>query len=178
VRKSEQRTKVAVLRSVIGLSAKDFARFIGKTIHTVKSLEAGRLKLSEALAEKISQKTGVAISWLLGDSGGPPVNDAGEPLTREHFESRAADLYARSMALMHIRPAARWLGMVMEELLKEAARTGRASLALYRVAEFLNEFAREFLPHQFHGSFDEFVRSYEQRLKKGAKSSGSKKSRP
>jgi transcriptional regulator with XRE-family HTH domain len=86
--KSTLSTVVAVVRKEIGLSADEFGRLIGKPIGTVKKLEAGTLKLSERTARDISEKTGVAMGWLLdGEVQVPPVNAFGRPWTKQAFES-------------------------------------------------------------------------------------------
>ena len=70
------------------MSAVDFGKLVGKPLGTVKSLEAGRLKLSEKTAKVISEKTGVSMGWLLScDVRRPPVDQFGNPWTKETFES-------------------------------------------------------------------------------------------
>lgn len=51
-----------------------FAELIGKSIHTIQSIEAGRLVISESLARQIAGMTGVDPKWTLGeDPDKPPV---------------------------------------------------------------------------------------------------------
>lgn len=45
--KSKGKTSVAVLRQKLSLSVDELAKLIGKSPHTIVSLESGRLKLSE-----------------------------------------------------------------------------------------------------------------------------------
>jgi transcriptional regulator with XRE-family HTH domain len=71
--KSQRRTTVAALRSMLGLSVKDFAELIGKSVATVKSLEAGRLTLSEETAVEISSQCGISVAWLLDKDVSAPL---------------------------------------------------------------------------------------------------------
>jgi transcriptional regulator with XRE-family HTH domain len=86
VAKPKLKTTVSVLRSTIGMSAKKFAGLIGRSIHTVKSVESGRLALSADLAKIVSHETGVDAHWLLdGNAQIPPYSDI---VVREYFSTR------------------------------------------------------------------------------------------
>jgi transcriptional regulator with XRE-family HTH domain len=80
------------IRSTLGLSVEEFADLIGKAVSTVRSLETGRLGLSEETARTITKQTGVALSWLLnGNAKQKPyrnytVEGAFVPYTRDYFE--------------------------------------------------------------------------------------------
>ena len=86
--RSERRTTVAVLRLATGLSAAEFAQLIGKSLATVKTLEAGKLALSVRTAATITQQTGISLRWLVnGDVAAPMIAaDDGEPWTVETYE--------------------------------------------------------------------------------------------
>jgi transcriptional regulator with XRE-family HTH domain len=62
---SQRKTTVAILRQILGLSVEEFACLVGKSVSSVKSLETGRLKLSEETAFTIAKETGVEMVWLL-----------------------------------------------------------------------------------------------------------------
>jgi DNA-binding XRE family transcriptional regulator len=64
-RPSAKKTNVAKLRIRIGEKQEGFARRIGCSLHTLQSVETGRLRLSKQLATQISAKTGVHVDWLL-----------------------------------------------------------------------------------------------------------------
>ena len=75
----------------------DFAKFIDVSLTTIKFIETGRLALSENLAEKISKKTGVNFTWLIGNnvdsemvsiSGKPYVADDGSKIVDDEWEVR------------------------------------------------------------------------------------------
>ena len=73
MRTSKQRTPVAILRNIIGQKTPGFAEMIGLSLSAVEKLETGRLKVSEAVAQRISFETGVDARWLLaGDPQMPP----------------------------------------------------------------------------------------------------------
>lgn len=100
--KSQARTKVTVLRATIGLTVKEFAQLLGRSVHTVNSLESGRLQLSDGLAAKVREKTGVALSWLLDETQtGPPVSFSGELLMRKEYERHQATILAEAIPRKH-----------------------------------------------------------------------------
>jgi len=83
---SQQKSKVAQIRIITGETADDFADIIGKSLSTLRSLETGRLKLSEETALKISQETGVNVRWLMTEnSNEPPVGRDRKPYTIESY---------------------------------------------------------------------------------------------
>ena len=62
-------------------------KMVGLSLSAVEKLESGRLKISEAVAQKISFETGVDARWLLdGDPQMPPFLDI---TAREHLSSDA-----------------------------------------------------------------------------------------
>jgi hypothetical protein len=98
--KSTRSTTVAIVRQEIGTPAVDFGKMIGKSLGTVKSLEAGRLKLSEKTAKVISEKTGVSMGWLLTyDVTTRPVDQFGNPWNKETFENiEGRQMYKKTVA--------------------------------------------------------------------------------
>lgn len=73
--KSERRTAVAVLRASLEMNVEEFGELIGKSIPTIRSLESGKLKLSERLAAEIAIQTGVDPRWLLAGDPKTPIRD-------------------------------------------------------------------------------------------------------
>jgi len=63
--KKSARSTVTKLREIIGYSQQQSADLVNRSVHTVQSIELGRLPLSDALATEISGKTGVSKKWLL-----------------------------------------------------------------------------------------------------------------
>ena len=73
-----------------------FAKLLGRTVATVKSLETGRLALSEELAKRISQVTGVSLPWLLKGNGEEAIRGRdGKSYSLEHLERAQFDLRDR-----------------------------------------------------------------------------------
>lgn len=67
------------------------AEILKRSVHTIRSLESGRLKLGQELATKMFHETGISPVWLLnGDPTTPPVAANGEPYTRAKFERAQA----------------------------------------------------------------------------------------
>ena len=68
------------------------ADILKRSVHTIRSLESGRLKLSQELAKRIFHETGISTVWLLnGDPTAPPVTGRGEPYTKEGFDRAQAE---------------------------------------------------------------------------------------
>ena len=149
--KSELRTKVAILRAAIGISMKEFAALTGRTFYTWKALESDRLKLSEELAAIISEKTGVALSWLLDASiKGPPIGQSGEPFTRKEFEYYQAKVMAGAIPSTPDKAAksiALNVDMFRQTLESAYLLSDEANfiLLLFRVGKILKELEQEFI---------------------------------
>jgi transcriptional regulator with XRE-family HTH domain len=73
------------LRTFLGLTQKQMAAIASCSVHSLLSIELGRLKLSSRMALKVARATGISLDWLTGDWG-PMVNDRGEPYSREDFD--------------------------------------------------------------------------------------------
>ena len=156
MRPSPLRHPLAVLRQIIGLTQKDFAKLVGKSTTTIQAIELGKLQLSKDLAVKISVETGVAARWLLeGDVLKPPVSE--EPVTKErtleleftkkYFEKWRADQIKEGYGEWGV---SKTLGVPWEDearlaSVKEAAKRSRNSrLFKYRFKKFLDEQEAEF----------------------------------
>jgi hypothetical protein len=64
-----------------------FARFIGRSVASVQSLELARLRLSPQLAGELAQRTGVNQRWLLDNRlDEPPYDSVGKPWTTASFQ--------------------------------------------------------------------------------------------
>jgi transcriptional regulator with XRE-family HTH domain len=152
VAKSQQRTKVAIVRAAIGISAKEFAALIGKSIHTVKALESGRLALSHELAYEISKRVGVNVYWLIDEKQtGPPMTWGGEELARETMIYAVASL-SRSKETLRDFPneAAAFLRRVLKEAAKDPdpAEGEPIVAALVEVINFFHDIERHISPEK------------------------------
>ena len=152
MRHSSESHNVARLRVFLGEKQPAFAELIGCSVHSLQSIETGRLKLSEPLARRISTETGVHLRWLLENNLKVPIVKAGfgrtwtytrsdyecaqasktigvDKLTEQISEDYAASFYAQIRAI-----------------LSSAAKAGRArvELATWKLAKFLEDCRREF----------------------------------
>ena len=92
MRTSLKRTPAAVLRAIIGITDYAMADLLKCSIHSVHSLESGRLKMSEDMAVRMTYETGVSSSWLLdGDPKAPPRTFYGDPYTKAFYERTQAN---------------------------------------------------------------------------------------
>lgn len=80
---------LVTLRKQLNLRQKELANKVGCSLDTIKSLEQGRLKLSETLAMKIYEATGIDPAWVaMNDPKKPPITFwKAEPYTRAVFEA-------------------------------------------------------------------------------------------
>jgi len=86
---------VRVLRKLCGLSQAELAQIIDCARLTVHGLEAGKLKLSDKMAERIALHTGISAGWLLANNPKrKPVCqfDSARLFTKEVFEMRRAEV--------------------------------------------------------------------------------------
>ena len=157
--KPKSKTTVSVLRSRIGISAKKFAGLIGRSIHTVKSLESGRLALSEDLAMKISVETGVDAGWLLHASpAGAPFPDliAQDYLSAKPSEDYSKEVFDRVRAAREAKQPTIPEGEHTREeqvvcilfrlafFYSSARANGEEVMAVYRLSNFEADIAEEF----------------------------------
>lgn len=151
--KSQSKTTVSVLRSIIGISAQDLAELTGRSIHTIQSVESGRLALSEELAVKMSVETGVCAQWLVNrEPQAPPLNDfplpVGHPnslFTKRYFEKRRADRMHGRDELNQLGGGFPFLDSAKLCAIRQAAvKSGNARVVQYRISKFLRELEKEF----------------------------------
>jgi transcriptional regulator with XRE-family HTH domain len=87
MRPSSLQHVVAILRTTAGLTQKELADLAGCSSPTIQSVEIGRLQLSEALAQRLADHTGVPVGWLLRNDTRQPIQDRrGRPYTRATYE--------------------------------------------------------------------------------------------
>lgn len=144
--RTKKQTPVAVVRFILERKAQDFADLIGCTVHTINSLETGRLKLSEEMAQRIFHATGISIGWLLaGNVKAPPVSAWGEPFTLEIFERSESKKNHRDKVIP-LRFAADFVNFAgqLHRILSRANREGNYAMPAYKVERFLATLAKEF----------------------------------
>jgi transcriptional regulator with XRE-family HTH domain len=146
MRTSTRKTTTAILREILGIKDFEMAGILDRSIHTIHSLESGRLKLSLELATKIFHETGISLDWLLkGDPGAPPMSGRGERYTKELFERAQAEkmYYDRPHPFFQKTDAldccARLAGV-----LKNASDHGKYYMAKYKLRGALSALEKEF----------------------------------
>jgi transcriptional regulator with XRE-family HTH domain len=154
MRLSSKRTTVAVLRAMLGLSVEEFANLIGKSAPTIRSLESGRLKLSEETARRIANETGISIYWLLEDdpTKEPFVEETSgirvpyHKVVYEMVQSQGAESGYTPQdvtpALLHataLRHCGDWL-----PIFAAAQKAGKGDLAVFLLRRFFAEMTERF----------------------------------
>ena len=146
---SQQKSKVAQTRIITGETAEAFADIIGKSLSTLRSLETGRLKLSEKTALEISSATGVSFGWLLSGKNTPPVCGSLRqelPYTKESFVHHTAK--KRRPRLKEFNPELKlWLHFAFRDIFMAvygAAENGNGDIALYYLEKFAADLGKQF----------------------------------
>jgi hypothetical protein len=144
--KSTLKTTAAVLRSITGERDSDWAKLLGKSVHTIRHLEAGTLKLSAALAAKMNYETGISIKWLMdGDENAPPVSAGGQEYTKAIYDvARARQKYFATLKKDEMQSTCLDFLCAYYRRLVSANRKRKGHLYVYRSAKFLGEIRDEF----------------------------------
>lgn len=126
---------LAYVRQAIGLTQAELGTLIGSAAPTIQAIELGKLPLSEDLAFRINEVTGVKAEWLLDNQLGDPPPSPSE--LREQFASAQAGDFA-GKHLTHFAPR----------------------MALVRTFRFLDQIADELGPEgcQFSGFYTQLRR--------------------
>jgi plasmid maintenance system antidote protein VapI len=141
-----RKTTTAVLREILGIKDFEMAEKMGRSVHTIRSLESGRLKLGGELATKMVHETGISSVWLLnGDPTAPAVSANGEPYTRAKFEEAQAEKiyydqpHPGSRKMVELGWSARLVA-----ILESACARKNYYMALYKANAALDSLQREF----------------------------------
>jgi DNA-binding XRE family transcriptional regulator len=137
------RHSCAHLRLALGrMTQKELAALAGCAESTIQSIEVGKLKLSPALAFKISRATGVNYSWLLADDVTRPIiNHLGAPYSAADYElATDADLsrlstYHAQRGRLELAQAYYFLRSVLDEVQKDDV--SRRGFFLSRLEHFV-----------------------------------------
>jgi transcriptional regulator with XRE-family HTH domain len=63
--------RIRWLRTQLGLSQKEFAQLIGKSLRTVQRWERGEVKIPKSVLQHIANVTGASLEWLETGKGPP-----------------------------------------------------------------------------------------------------------
>jgi hypothetical protein len=145
--KSREKTTAAKLRSIIGEKDSVWADMLGKSVHSIRHLEAGTLKLSPALAAKMNYETGISIKWLMdGNPDVPPVSfRGGQKFTKAIYERIQAEKkhFAQVKEKDINNNLPEFIGIIYG-ILRSANRKHDFHLAVYKIWRALNELRNEF----------------------------------
>ncbi len=144
--KSTLKTCAAILREKTGEKDLVWADILGKSVHTIRHLEAGSLKLSAALAAKMNYESGISIQWLMdGNTAAPPISADGRAYTREIYDQvQARKKYFATVGDSDVQSAALDVLRAICAILVNANRKRNYHLAVYRIAKAIAELRDEF----------------------------------
>lgn len=145
------RTNVARLRTFLEMKQPEFAEATGLNIDTLRSVESGRLKLSEQVAATIMQATGVSYEWLMEADPAAPIRArrGGRAYKKSDFEL----VQSRKIADAPVIAKNEWEEGVLSgfvtcvnlvRVLATAAKAGKFQIAAYRVHRLIETLADEF----------------------------------
>ena len=160
MRQSPRRHTLAVLRLLIGLTQKEMAALVGRSVVTIQKIELGKLRLGPELADEISGQTWVSLKWLLdGDIKMAPVAAVGGPYTKKLFELRQAQLQGNPG--MGQQEPAIWAKFYISQQVAEYAAAAGAAVKQKKLELFNYKFRKaiESLKKEF--GCEESIRSLE-----------------
>jgi transcriptional regulator with XRE-family HTH domain len=97
---------LCILREIIGLTQKQLAQLVGASRPTIQAIELGHLRLSDHLAHRVSEETGVSVHWLkANDLGRRPVNRSRQRYSRKDFSLAQTGAF-RGTYLVELTPVA------------------------------------------------------------------------
>jgi transcriptional regulator with XRE-family HTH domain len=153
MRPSPLRHPLAVLRQTIGISQKELAELVGKSISAIQAIELKKLDLSKELALTISLETGCSLRWLLdGDPSVPPSVDDAQPVFSEEDRKFSKATFERQRAYRAAGksgPSERFFffghaGAKLTAIELAARDHPDRNLASYRIWKFLGGLEKEF----------------------------------
>jgi transcriptional regulator with XRE-family HTH domain len=146
MRPSPKRHNLARLRLFLKLGQNETAELAGCSRDTIQSVELGRLRLSERLARKISDATGIAADWLLENNlKAPLLSVHREPFTIDDYEvaRKAHDLGVTSdelIAFLLGHPYA----MIFSAWMSAIFIRSNGDVAMWKVGKFLEQLSRRY----------------------------------
>jgi DNA-binding XRE family transcriptional regulator len=148
MRHSSQKHNVSRLRVLIGEKQESFAKLIGCSVHTLQSIETGRLKLSEELARRISAATDVDLTWLRENDlkAKPCVANSTFLYTPSAFENaqRQTQLgtpdFISALAPDYVLASYGQL----RAIISNAAKKGEGGVVIWKIGRFIDELRQDY----------------------------------
>lgn len=148
MRHSLQKDNVARLRVLIGEKQEGFAKLIGCSVHTLQSVETGRLKLSEELARRISAATDVDLNWLRQNdlTAEPCVANSTFPYTRSTFENAQAQRQLGTPDLIATLAPEYLLAFYgqLRAIISGAAKRGEGGVVIWKLRRFIEDLRQDY----------------------------------
>jgi transcriptional regulator with XRE-family HTH domain len=141
---------VAILRSFLGLTQKEFAEIAKCATSTVQAIELFKLKLAESRAQTISKATGCSLKWLLAnDISAPMRNLRGDLYTPNDFDdARIAIQAGGRQDLVNGRK------VVETEFVIDCSRLAKTLVAACETEDYPRwRYRMEFVLEQFENEF-------------------------
>src|SRR5262245_24785382 len=92
MKRLKHKHNLARLRAYLNLRQKEMGALVGYSMRAIQSVENRTLALSEPLARRISNATGISVDWLLeNDLKAPLKADDFRPFTKKYYFQRRSD---------------------------------------------------------------------------------------
>src|SRR5450759_428847 len=131
---------------MLGEKQEGFASLIGCSIHTLQSIETGRMNLSKSLATRISAQTGVDVDWLLKNNltSAPVAATSDERYTVDTFrDAKKLQRIPEFISLLTPDYMFSFYGQ-LRAILNSAAKGGLAGAAILKTARWLDGLRKQF----------------------------------
>ena len=144
MRASSKKTPAAVLRSIIGIKVPEMAELLQCSTATIQSIESGRLKVTDMIAFKMYDQTGVSIQWLQGGDAKRPMTAEGKPYTRAAYERvQNAKALPDPQRTLFFKEAYINFIIRLRAILAHAEQKGDVFIPIAKTGRFLTSLAQE-----------------------------------
>lgn len=148
MRRSSEKHNVARLRVLVGEKQESFAAQVGCSVHTLRSIESGRLKLSEELARRISAATDVDLDWLRRNDlkAEPCVANSRFPYTRSAFDNAQAQRRIGTPDFIATIAPDYLLASYgqLRAIISDAAKRGEGGVVIWKLGRFIDELRQDY----------------------------------
>ena len=153
MRRSPKKHNLARLRLFLNLGQKEMAKLANCSTRTIQSVELRTLPLSELLARKIANATGISLGWLLETNlRAPLISDHFKPFTVEDYNRRRSE---RDLGLIHekrlsarkrgiVGPPIELLTIAFYAWMRAIFATNDGNIALWQTFQFLEKLAEKY----------------------------------
>jgi DNA-binding XRE family transcriptional regulator len=150
MRQSAPLSNLTSLRQIIGLSQTALAALVGKSVHTIQSIEQEKLLMSKELAVKLSHETGIDVDWIMSrEKGTPPLplvkwvcDSEGRTVKAPVYSAETFEQWKVKKPVPHwdtAEDAARLIGIA-----SAASHFGESTFAKYEVDKFLGDLEEKY----------------------------------